>query len=41
MGHGHAQFRRVTVTANPDRIGCTKEDRDATFKALHRLFGDN
>jgi histidinol phosphatase-like PHP family hydrolase len=39
--HGHAMFRRVTVTANPYRIGYTKEDRDITFKALHRLLGDN
>lgn len=38
--HGHANFNRVTVTANPYRIGRTKDDRDITFKALHYLFGD-
>jgi hypothetical protein len=39
--HGHANFKRVTVTANPDRIGHTKEDREITFKALHSLLGEN
>jgi hypothetical protein len=38
--HGHASFRRVTVTANPDRIGSTKEDREITFKALQKLMED-
>jgi hypothetical protein len=39
--HGHANFKRVTITANPWRIGYTKEDREITFRALHYLFGDN
>jgi hypothetical protein len=38
--HKHVSFRRVSVTANPDRIGYTNEDRDITFNALHHLFGD-
>jgi hypothetical protein len=37
--HGYANFRRLTVTANPERLGYTKEDRDITFKALNRLLG--
>lgn len=40
MRYGHARFSRVTVTANPYRMGKTKEDRDITFQALHYLFGD-
>jgi hypothetical protein len=35
-----ANFKRVSVTANPWRIGRTKEDREITFKALNRLFGE-
>ena len=36
--HGQANFKRVTVTANPYRLGSTKEDRDITYRALESLL---
>ena len=38
--YGYANFRRISVTANPYRIGRTSEDREITFQALKRLFND-
>ncbi len=36
--HRHANFKRVTVTANPYRLGMTKEDRDISYKAIESLL---
>jgi hypothetical protein len=36
--HHHANFKRVTVTVNPYRLGMTKEDRDISYKAIESLL---
>ena len=38
--HRYAHFKRVSITANPSRIGRTREDRAVTFRALKNLFND-
>ena len=38
--HKYAHFKRISVTANPMRIGKTPEDREITFQAIKRLFND-
>ena len=34
----YATFRRISVTCNPNRIGCTKGEREIYFQAVRELF---
>jgi hypothetical protein len=36
--HKQANFKRVTVTVNPYRIGTSVEDRKITYKAIEHLL---